>query len=302
MAAATALCLLACLPLQARAAAPAAVVAPLPTTPAPEAGERILVVAPHPDDETLCCAGFVQRALARGAQVSVVWITSGDAFELDAVVVERTLAPGHRAMRTLAATRMREALAATTRLGIASDQRWFLGYPDRGIRRLLTDFQVRPYRSPYTAATAVPYAEALAAGTAYEGRWLERDLRRIIERVQPTRVLAPSPLDLHPDHAAVGELVQRLMSARVASANVLYWIVHGGHRWPAPRRYAPTAQLQPPLHTRALDWSSWPLTPAERDTKLAALRLYRSQWEIMGPFMAAFARGNELFTADAAAR
>jgi LmbE family N-acetylglucosaminyl deacetylase len=148
----------------------------------------------------------------------------------------------------------------------------------------------------------VPYAEALAAGTAYEGRWLERDLRQIIERVQPTRVLAPSPLDLHPDHAAVGELVRRLMSARAASPSVLYWIVHGGHRWPVPRRYAPTALLQPPLHARALGWSSWPLTPTERDTKLAALRLYASQWEIMRPFMAAFARGNELFTADAAAQ
>lgn len=274
----------------------------LPATPAPGAGERILVVAPHPDDEALCCAGYVQRALASGAQVSVVWITSGDAFELDAVVVERTLAPGHRAMRRLAATRMREALAAATRLGIAADQRWFLGYPDRGIRHLLTDFQARPYRSPYTAAAAVPYAEALAAGTAYEGRWLERDLQQIIERVQPTRVLAPSPLDQHPDHAAVGELVQRLMSARTASASVLYWIVHGGHRWPVPRRYAPTTPLQPPPHARTLGWSSWPLTPAERDTKLAVLRLYASQWEIMRPFMAAFARGNELFTADAAAQ
>src|SRR5262245_40574752 len=37
--------------------------------------DSVLVVSPHPDDETLCFAGVMQRALAQGARVSVVWVT-----------------------------------------------------------------------------------------------------------------------------------------------------------------------------------------------------------------------------------
>ena len=259
-------------------------------------GERLLIVAPHPDDEVLCCAGLALRAIAAGAQVSVVWVTSGDAFELDALLVERTL-PGHQAMRKLASDRMREAQAATTLLGIPAGQRWFLGYPDRGIRRLLTDFYARPYTSKYTGASAVPYDNALAPGTAYEGHRLEYDLGTVIDTVRPTLVLAPSPLDRHRDHGAVGDLVLRLMSRRAAADSVRYWIVHAGRTWPAPRRYAPTAGLTPPPATLSLDWSTVPLQVNERDAKLAALRLYRSQWRIMEPFLASFVRQNELFAA-----
>ena len=220
---------------------------------------RILIVAPHPDDEALCCAGLVLRATAAGARVSVVWITSGDAFELDAALIERTLLPGHQAMRRLAADRMREAEAAAGLLGIPASERWFLGYPDRGIRRLLTDYYARPYTSHYTGAAAVPYDQALSPGTAYEGRLLERDLAGLLERVQPTLVLAPSPLDRHRDHAAVGDLVLRLMSARGRADAVRYWIVHAGRDWPAPRRYVPAAGLSPPPAMSTLGWSSWPL-------------------------------------------
>ena len=56
--------------------------------------DAVLVVAPHPDDETLCCAGVIQRARAAGARVAIVWLTGGDAFELDAILVERRLLCG----------------------------------------------------------------------------------------------------------------------------------------------------------------------------------------------------------------
>src|ERR1700685_2662439 len=48
----------------------------------------LLVVAPHPDDETLCCAGAIQRARAAGARVAVVWITRSDGYARAASHVE----------------------------------------------------------------------------------------------------------------------------------------------------------------------------------------------------------------------
>ncbi len=49
----------------------------------------LLVVAPHPDDETLCCAGVIQRVLRSGGRASVVWITSGDGSVLDLLLEGR---------------------------------------------------------------------------------------------------------------------------------------------------------------------------------------------------------------------
>jgi LmbE family N-acetylglucosaminyl deacetylase len=73
--------------------APAREVRTLPELAPPTAADRVLVVAPHPDDETLCCAGILQLALRAGAAVGVVWLTAGDSFEIDAMVAERTLRP-----------------------------------------------------------------------------------------------------------------------------------------------------------------------------------------------------------------
>lgn len=41
------------------------------------AGRSLLVLAPHPDDETLGCAGRIQRAVASGAAVTIVVATDG---------------------------------------------------------------------------------------------------------------------------------------------------------------------------------------------------------------------------------
>lgn len=40
---------------------------------------RIIVIAPHPDDETLGCGGLIARAVRRGIGVAVIALTDGDA-------------------------------------------------------------------------------------------------------------------------------------------------------------------------------------------------------------------------------
>jgi len=51
--------------------------------PLTEDSERILILAPHPDDETLGCGGTIQKALLQGKTVKVVFLTSGDSFGND---------------------------------------------------------------------------------------------------------------------------------------------------------------------------------------------------------------------------
>ena len=41
---------------------------------------RLMVFAPHPDDESLGAGGLIQRVLNSGGQVRVVFMTNGDGF------------------------------------------------------------------------------------------------------------------------------------------------------------------------------------------------------------------------------
>src|SRR5207249_3833424 len=43
--------------------------------------DRVLVLAPHPDDEALACGGLVQRALKMRLPVRIVFLTYGDSNE-----------------------------------------------------------------------------------------------------------------------------------------------------------------------------------------------------------------------------
>ena len=260
------------------------------------AADRVLVVSPHPDDETLCCAGLIQRARAAGAQVTVVWLTSGDAFELDAALTEHTVHPGAAGMRTLALRRMQEARAAAHTLGVPLADQFFLGFPDRGLLSLLTDHEYVPYMSSFTQLDRVSYPGTFDPGARYEGVELLRELGSIIDRVQPTYVLAPSPLDAHPDHRAAGDLAQRALGVRARLDCLRYWIVHGGLGWPSPRGLHPQRQLSAPRDAARMEWQSVELTPAQRQGKLNALRVYVTQmFGLERRFLVSFVRRNELF-------
>src|SRR5204863_8264496 len=220
-------------------AAPAAAA---PSLPHLDAQTSLLVVAPHPDDETLCCAGVIQRVLRSGGRASVVWITSGDASVLD-LLIEGKPFGGAGWLRELAEKRMLEALRATSRLGVPAEGQLFLGYPDRGVSRLLTDHRATPYTSRFTDAAAVPYSAALFPVHPYTGESLERDFGAVLERVRPTLILAPSPRDTHPDHRAAGQLTIAVPARHGLLASTRYWIVHGGEGWPSPRGLMPGVPL-----------------------------------------------------------
>lgn len=219
----------------------AGAVAALPPAPPYRPGERVLVVSPHPDDETLCCAGSMQQARAAGAEVWVVWLTSGDGFELDAVLLDRAPRPARDKLTGLGERRIGEATRAAARLGVPRDHLIFLGYPDGGLMRLFLEHYAQPYPSRYTGQIRVPYREALSPGAPYTGRSVERDLTRVLDRVRPDVVLAPSVQDAHQDHRAASYFITRLLAARGEELKLRFWIVHGGLEYPLPKG------LHPPL-------------------------------------------------------
>ena len=263
-----------------------------------DAATSLLVVAPHPDDETLCCAGVMQRVARAGGRVSVVWITSGDASELDLLVIEKSPLMRAGGARDLAARRMREARAATALLGVPAEAQLFLGYPDGGVLELLTAHRTRPFTSPFSRAAAVPYAQALFPGHPYTGASLEADFAAVLEDVHPTLILAPTPLDAHTDHRAAGLLTITVARRLQLLTAVRYWVVHGGPGWPSPRGLVQGVPLTPAPRLAGLTPSAFTLEPAEEDRKLRAVRTYDTQMRVIAPFLLAFVRSNELFSVD----
>lgn len=268
---------------------------PLPDMALPLASDRVLVIAPHPDDETLCCAGYLQRAVLAGATVAVVWVTAGDSFEIDAMIAELTLRPKGRGMEKLGARRIAEAQAAADLLGVPRSNQFVLGYPDRGLSALLADDGNSVHRSAYTGVSAVPYAQALSNGAAYTGANLRRDLRRVITGFAPTIVLVAAPQDRHADHQASGALARELVASAAPHAHLYYWIVHAGLKWPWPHGLYRHRPLRPPARAAMLEWRQLPLDDTLQLRKLEALRQHRSQREVMGWFLNSFVRSNELF-------
>lgn len=110
----------------------------IPYAPSDLRGERLLVLAPHPDDEVIGCGGLLALHAAEKRDIRVVIATDG------AAGVGNASQPGAAELRAAESTK---ALAA---LGVASPR--FLGFPDRGLagtgeqlidalRRELLDFR-----------------------------------------------------------------------------------------------------------------------------------------------------------------
>jgi len=269
---------------------------PPPRHPPLYEGQKILILSPHPDDETLCCGGLIQKAHAAHAEVYVAFMTSGDGFEFDAALEGRQLRPTARAFQRLALRRMGEARAATASLGVPATHLSFLGYPDGGLLHLFLENYASPYRSPTTGLSAVTYPGTQSPGSAYTGQNLERDLGTLLDRVHPDLVLVPAPQDAHPDHRTTGFMALRLMAARGQTSRLRYWVVHGGLEWPLPKGLHRTEPLTLPSRAPNLAWTRQDLTPDEVLAKGRAVNLYRTQTALLGRFMEAFERRNELFS------
>ncbi len=267
--------------------------------PQPQEGvERVLVLAPHPDDEILGAGGVIVNFLRQGHQVLVVFVTNGDANAASKKFF--TWNPLNRAedYRAIGYLRMKEAGRAMEILGVPWNHLLFLGYPDRGLWNLLTTNWEKPFRSPYTKMDYPFYRNSFNPEAVYTGLSLLQDLCAILKGFQPTIVYCPHPEDAHPDHRATALFLNRALEQTGLFPEIRYYLVHGRH-WPTPLRLIPDAELPAPQHlTERWQWHSVVLEGEAVERKLAALRAYSSQRLTNGRFLAAFVRQNEVYAID----
>ena len=174
-----------------------------------------IVLAPHPDDETLGAGGLIARLRKRNVPVSVVAVTDGEHAYSDT--------------EGLGEIRVPEQIEALRRLGVPGSSIFRLGLPDRDV-------------------------------SLHEGRLLAL-LKPLVSA--NTHIIAPWPLDFHPDHEATGRVGQRIASEYgIDISFYLFWTWHRG----VPRL----------LSDRAL--VALPLTDLEIEMKASALSAHQSQF------------------------
>jgi len=268
----------------------------LPAMPPVTARDTLLIVAPHPDDESLCCGGLIHMARQAGARVAIVWVTDGDGSRWDAMLTRHALFPGTGTYQSLGRTRADEARGAARTLEVDPASLYFLGYPDRGVLPLLDHYYepAAPWRSHFTGARRVIYPDAFEPGAPYAGHSLVRNFEAILERVHPTLVFAPSPKDAHPDHSGTGLMVARVLAERGESPELRYWIVHGGPGWPA-RGFEPGAPQTIAPRGVGLQWEELHLDADTVQVKLQAISAHQSQMRVMGRTMRSYVRCTELY-------
>jgi LmbE family N-acetylglucosaminyl deacetylase len=130
--------------------------------------EPVLIVAPHPDDETLGCGGAIALLCAHHYPVWVLVITDGTQSH-----------PRSRKYPALALQQLREqeTRTAISKLGVISDAVTFLLLPDGEL----------------TTAIGLPANQTLC--------------REYLNKIAPKTIFLPWRYDPHPDHRATWELV-----------------------------------------------------------------------------------------------
>jgi LmbE family N-acetylglucosaminyl deacetylase len=269
-------------------------------------GKRLLVVAPHPDDETLGPGGLIQRAVRHGTEVFVALMTNGDGWQADraeAFAGDVVYGAAKEHLR-LGRERQAESLRVLAAQGVPRDHVIFLGYPDGGVHFMWQPPHwsfAQPLRAPHTATTRNPYANSLTPNGVYCGAQVLADMMAVLARAQPTAVLTTPPFDVQREHWATYDFVRLAVSEyeRMTAREVpIYCFLIHRNDWPAPPGRHLDLPFKPPaawVKMPGVEWLAFPLSPAEEGLKERYLGYYRTQNAERSAELQSFVRTNELF-------
>ncbi|HKK16526.1 MAG TPA: PIG-L family deacetylase [Gammaproteobacteria bacterium] len=241
--------------------------------------DRILIIAPHPDDESLACAGVIKRAVNNCDKVKIIIIFDGAAY-------------GN------ARARRKETIKAMKLLGVPPRDITFLGFPDgKGLAM---------WQSRNTVFAGEKYHFALEPRTAFNWPMLVSDLKKVLLSCNPTRIYSPSEHDEHGDHQATAKAVKIALSepgcllhGKELYSYLIHWENHS-NTWPGDDvSWSLTLQksgVKSPTHAIGN-------TPAEvllpdgftPDHKRHVINKYSSQLGGKDLVLAKFAKSSEIF-------
>lgn len=182
-----------------------------------ERPKYLFVIAPHPDDEILCCSTIIKQKREEGYLVKVIYLTHGDGLSPE----------NHQQSIAYGETRRIESLMATSKLGINRDDTIWLNFPDGQ----LTELDENILTSKYTGQSQTNET-SLFPGKSYT----ETDLIQIIDTLftwyEPSIVYLPHPRqDTHPDHRYASQLTLNVLNDKNLDPETFTYKVHGIKSW-----------------------------------------------------------------------
>ncbi|HNZ60417.1 MAG TPA: PIG-L family deacetylase [Methanofastidiosum sp.] len=258
--------------------------------------DRILIMAPHPDDESIATGGLIQNAIDKGIPVHVVFLTNGDFNVWSYTLYEKIPMLTSSQALELGEIRRQEALNAIKELGLSEKDATFLGYPDYGTSEILYYHwgDNPPYQSILTRKTEVPYSKALSPGAPYKGESIMKDIEAVINDFGPTKIFVSHPDDHHPDHRAMFVFTIVSLWEIRKEVEIYPYVVHY-RNWPLPLGYHPNYFLDPPSYDYGIVWKELPIKSRNVQTKFSALKKHVTQYEANKKYLNSFIRTNEVY-------
>jgi LmbE family N-acetylglucosaminyl deacetylase len=207
--------------------------------------ERLLILAPHPDDEVLGFAGLADAFRRQGKPVETVVVTDGDGY-CDACTLWNSGSihgPGCDAATlsnfdtpeadSFAETRRLESTAAAAVLGLPRPE--FLGYPDTGIGAAWSNWQAGAAEKPLRRSDFSMCADCDSCAVGYGGG-PETDLdaqqlratltERLATTDERTLIATTHWMDSHADHGGLGHFVMEIAGNLGGERNVVFSVIH----------------------------------------------------------------------------
>ncbi|TDX52309.1 PIG-L deacetylase family protein [Orenia marismortui] len=253
--------------------------------------QKVLVVAPHPDDEILGVGGSIYEHLALGDQVKVIIMTNGDGYLLAEKLFHRSLFSSSDDLIKFGNTRREESIKALKVMGLAKTDLVFLNFPDGYLKDILFHTIRDPYFVVKLKTSHSPYSGFKVDYSQHE---LISRLEKIIKTYDPDLIYTPHLEDRHSDHWVTSLIVDLILSKNKLNIPQYQYLVH----WP---NYPQTLKLDKNLQLiepselgDKYNWISRSLTDRVINLKELALNEFKTQ-RLISRFLDSFLRKNELF-------
>jgi len=148
---------------------------------------KIVIVAPHMDDEALACGGLIAK-LPNKDRVHIIYATDGMKSPAPIILGRDKISPD------LGRTRMQESIQAMKLLGVPEQNLHFLCLPEAQLKKHISS--------------------------------LRSLLRDKISRIAPKHIFVPFRYDRHQDHLAVNYVVTSDLQEGIPQAQVIEYFVY----------------------------------------------------------------------------
>jgi LmbE family N-acetylglucosaminyl deacetylase len=275
--------------------------------------QKILVLAPHPDDEALMGSGVIFRALQKAQPVKVAVLTNGDYF--DSFCID---------CRANGLLRESETVSAMKTLGLSEKNIYFLGYGDQDTLDLFNSANGSAVLMSPVGISATygnrgfhkadyHYSHFGRHGT-YSRNSILQDLTDLLKSYRPDEIYTTSRYDNHPDHKAaflfVSEAIRLVQKKNPTfSPRVHSTIIHdpASDVWPRPYAGPKSSYSEPQgIGGTSLIWSKREILPVpapmllanlNKNLKWLTISKYASQLQSEDDktYLFAFVRNQEFF-------